>query len=321
MLNNCEVIQFSDKFSKNSTLGHIILSEKKIEINSNAFKTNMNYEKMFETITHEIYHSMSAKRTEENRLYTGIQYFDEKGVKKGTVLNEVFNEVAADLASYNRTQIEFMSSKIPESEKQGFLQNFEKFEFQLETLKNLTDKKSSDLTEDDKKNIENAYIEISNFSFNTLYASMLNDNRPLTKEIQEEFEYRRDAVSNIVSNAYKRFSGKMLPDANNRISTNVNVTSRNRVNSLIVGLNHITRISDQISEEKKQQLIINIKTNYPQRKYKSSMQFEKNLLEKEGIAPIDVSKVTISQIRYPVDVSENSYRRKIRRENHDNFKQ
>lgn len=365
LLNNCKTIQFSNNFKKNSTLGRITLSKKLLEINDGAFSKNTDYEKMYETLTHEVYHAMSAKRTTNNKIYTGLQFFDEKGNKSGTPLNEVFNEAAADLASYSRTSndesnyfhktkaypnitfvvpllaaslgvtekemikagissrdelIEFMSSKIPENEREDFLFSFEKFEFQLDSLKKFTDMTKAELTEDDKRNIENAYTEIGNFSFNTLYASLINDNRPLTKEVQEEFEYRRDAVSEIISNAHKNFSSKMLDGASNRISKNINITSRLRTNSLIVGLNHISRISNQITDEEQQLLISNMKLNYPQKKYGSFMKYEKNLVGEKGITPFDSTKNTVTSVRYSRDIAENTYRQRIREENHDGFR-
>lgn len=103
---NIKTICFAseDKFSKKTVAGHIIISRKIVEINADCFKKNFNFNAIYETLTHEIYHGIGAKKTEKGVSYTGLQYFDENGKARGTIFNEIFNESAADLASFGRNE-------------------------------------------------------------------------------------------------------------------------------------------------------------------------------------------------------------------------
>ena len=72
---NIKTICFAseDKFSKKTVAGHIIISRKIVEINADCFKKNFNFNAIYETLTHEIYHGIGAKKTEKGVLYTGLQ--------------------------------------------------------------------------------------------------------------------------------------------------------------------------------------------------------------------------------------------------------
>ncbi len=369
LLANCETIQFSTNFDKDTTIGHIILSKKLLEINSKYFEKNPDFEKMYETLTHEVYHGMSAHKTDKNKTYTGLQFFDENGNKCGKALNEAFNEYAADMASCNVNQateekyyrityaysditfivpllaaavgvtekeivkhgitsrddlMEFMLSKIPEAKRADFQTDFKKFEVQLEVLKEVSLKKSSELTEDDKKNAENAYGKIAYFAYNTFEASIINDKRPLTKELQEEYEFRNNALRVILFRKRNYLTRLMLPDATSRVH-DVLYAKQGPINTMVVALNHVTRISDHVSETERDTLVDMIKKFYPQKKDSIVKQYEEELFRNKGIENVETlanTRVTsLEQTDYPTDVSQNAYRRMIRKENYDDFKQ
>ena len=369
LLANCETIQFSTNFDNDTTVGHIILSKKLLEINGEYFEKKPDFEKMYEVLTHEVYHAMSAHKTDKNKTYTGLQFFDEKGTKCGRALNEAFNEYAADMASYGGNRVieenyyrrtygypgityivpilaaavgvtekeivkhgitsrddlmEFMLSKIPESKREDFQTDFKKFEVQLEILKEVSFKKSSELTEDDKKNAENAYINIAAFAHDTFEASIINDKRPLTKELQEEYEFRNEVLRNILYNRLYALSYLMLPDATSRVYEPIKLKQR-EMNTLLMGLNHVTRISEHISETERDTMVDMIKEFYPKRKFNIVSLYEEKIFKSRGIDNIETINTIFSKnlnlTNYPTDVSQNAYRRMIRKENYDDFKQ
>ena len=369
LLANCETIQFSTNFEKDTTMGHVILSKKLLEINSKYFEKKPDFENMYENLTHEVYHAMSAHKTDKNKTYTGLQFFDENGNKCGRALNEAFNEYAADMASCSVNQVteekyyrityeysditfivpllaaaigvtekeivkhgitsrddlmEFMLSKIPEAKRADFQTDFKKFEVQLEILKEVSLKKKSELTEDDKKNAENAYGKIAYFAYNTFEASITNDKRPLTKELQEEYEFRNNALRAILFRKRRYLTHLMLPDAISRVH-DVLYAKQGRINVMISALNHVTRISDYVSETERDTLVDMIKKFYPQKKDSIVKQYEEEMFRNKGIENVKTlanTRVTnLDQTDYPTDVSQNAYRRMIRKENYDDFKQ
>lgn len=367
MLENCKSIDFSDsKDLPPKTMGKKYFYKKSVAINYKYFEKKVDYDTMFEVLTHEMYHAMSEKSTDKGKKYTGLEFIDENGLRFGTALNEVFNEYAAHLASYSSTVndekrfynktmgypnltyvvpilataigvsvkdlvkaginsreelMDFMSSKIPESERENFAKDFGTFEFTLNDLRRLESKDTSKLTDEEKDDIEKAHTKISIFAMKSLHSSIINDKRPLTKELQEEYEYRRDATSRVIDSFCSHSSKKrMLPDAVGRMAEEINSKIRAKTNSLIIGLNHIFKISDMISEEEKKELLANMKENYSSSKYKSYAEFEKKLIGSKGIEPFYPSHYKVSDVRIPIDVSDNSYRRKIRQQNYDDFK-
>lgn len=105
LLKNCKTIQISRNFQSKSVLAHINTHTKLVEINASNFENSFDYEIMYESLTHEIYHAMSEVTTYEKRDAAGLEFF-HNGIIYGITLNEVFNEYAADMASYSRTRID-----------------------------------------------------------------------------------------------------------------------------------------------------------------------------------------------------------------------
>lgn len=369
LLANCETIQFSTNFEKDTTMGRINLFKKLLEINGEYFEKKPDFEKMYEVLTHEVYHAMSAHKTDKNKTYTGLQFFDEKGNKCGTALNEVFNEYAAVMASNSVNQeteqnyyritygypditfivpllaaavgvtekeivkhgitsredlVEFMLSKIPKDKRADFKTDFKKFEVQLEILKEVSLKNPSELTEDDKKNAENAYGKIAFFAYNTFEASIKHDRRPLTKELQEEYEFRNNALRVILFSKRRDLARLMLPDAISRVH-DVLYIKQGPINTMVMALNHVTRISDHVSEPERDTLVDLIKIFYPQKRESMVKQYEEEIFRNKGIENIETLANThftnLKQTDYSTDVSQNAYRRMIRKENYDDFKQ
>lgn len=104
LLENCEKIEFSSNFKANTRVGSIVLSKKLIKINSSFFEKNPDHERMYKTLTHEIYHGMIGRKNEKGKTYTGLEFLDESGNRHGIALNEVFNETAADLSTYAKDE-------------------------------------------------------------------------------------------------------------------------------------------------------------------------------------------------------------------------
>lgn len=360
LLKNCDKIKFSKNFSSPTVMGHVILSKKLLEINASFFQKDKNYEKMYEVLTHEIYHDMSAKEDDKTKIkYTGLQFIDELGKKRGIMLNEVFNECAADLATITKKSrdeenlnkktigyssytfvvpmlanalgvsvneltkvgissrenlIKFMLSKIPSDEKEEFFTSFDKFEYHLDQLKLLNSKKSDELSEDDKLNLENSHNEISNFAINLLYGTIIKDNREISKELQLEYEYRRRNVSKIIRNNSENFKSKLQKGAPERMIENVSTTSLRPLNSLITVYNHLSRIKDLVSKEDLEQLRNKVNELFPQKKIKLFGEFEKNLIGTTYVQPRTVSECT-----YDMLDPENSYRQHIIEDDYNSF--
>lgn len=363
LLNNCDKMQFSKNFPKATIMGHVVLAKKLLEINADYFQKNNNYEEMYEVLTHEVYHDMSAKEDDKNRKYTGLQFIDELGKKRGTMLNEVFNECAADLVtipkkisdeqqltkrtmgygnytfvvpmlasalgvsvneltkvgiSSRENLMNFMLSKIPPDEKEGFIASFDKFEYHLEQLRLFDIKKVDELSEDDKLNLENSYTEISNFGINLLYGAIIKDDRDISKELQLEYEYRRRNVSTLIQNNIKNFKNRMPEGATKRITENVNNTSRKALNSLIIVYNHLSRIKGLVSHEELEQIRNKANELFPQKRFRDFILFEKKIIGKREIDLYGKCN-NIIECAYDMLDPENSYRQHIIEDDYNGF--
>lgn len=114
-IKRAKTIEFapSEEFEKNSIMGVYKSSSKKIQLNMEYFALNskgLNYEelgeKIYETLTHEIYHAIS------NRSNIGVETYDYiKRKWNGIALNEVITEVAANRTSISRSNRDFENGR------------------------------------------------------------------------------------------------------------------------------------------------------------------------------------------------------------------
>jgi hypothetical protein len=358
LLENCETIRFSDNFKKNTVYGHILLDKKICEINEKKFENDPDYEKMYEILTHELYHAMAKKTIENNKVCTGLKFFDSEGNLKGSTTNEIFNECAADMATRKRKEfkhktigynsvtfigpllahslgvpekelysaglnsreefIDYLKEKQPEYLQEPFLNLFENFEFNADMLYKLSNIKNDELTEDDKRNIENYLTEISGFAINVLYSSIVNDKRDFTVDVQKEYEARRKKVYSIIKERKEYFKPKMFDDANARIEENIGKESKLRLNMIVFHQNYISRLEPYISSDEKDALHKCITSTFPSRDYKEYSELRKKIVGNRTDLPT-LPKIFKNDDLYSSE--ENTYQKKIISLNYDDFKE
>lgn len=95
--------QFDDELA---ILGQYDRETGLIQLNADSYERNFDKDKLYEALTHEVYHAIATDRRDPEHITTGLKFFDDQGELVGTTFNEIFNEAAADLTAVNRESSE-----------------------------------------------------------------------------------------------------------------------------------------------------------------------------------------------------------------------
>ena len=108
VMENISKIEFArkDQFSDDIyILGHYNLRNGILQLNVDSYERYYDRDRLYKTLTHEVYHAIATDRSDPEHLHTGLQFYNKKGLC-GRIYNEIFNESAAYLAAANPSDIQ-----------------------------------------------------------------------------------------------------------------------------------------------------------------------------------------------------------------------